>query len=161
MSGAAFSQDRVYRYRLWRAWPPAEYGVELIGSLVVIGLNPSTADETEDDPTIRRCIGFAKRLGMARLEMLNLFAYRSTDPRELGRVDAPVGPYNDNAIREVCASSSLIVAAWGTRGDLHGRDAEVVKLLQSRRVWCLGKTKNGHPKHPLYLRADTKLQEFA
>jgi len=88
VSGATFSTDRVYRYALWRVWDAA------LPSFVVIGLNPSTADETENDPTIRRCIGFAKREGCGGLVMLNLFAVRATDPRVMMAHPEPIGPDN-------------------------------------------------------------------
>src|SRR5687768_16866498 len=104
--GARFSACRTYRFELWRIWD--EDGPKLN----VIGLNPSTADENLDDPTIRRCIGFARDWGFGGLVMTNLFAYRSTDPKGLAAVDDPVGPNNDYHL-EIAACSGTPLAAWG------------------------------------------------
>src|SRR4051812_14625230 len=152
-SGATFSPDRRHRYRLWRTWDTAQRK-----TMVVIGLNPSTADETKDDPTIRRCIAFAKREGCGSLVMLNLFAYRSTNPRELQTLylqgDDPVGPSNDDVIVEACTLPDvLVVAAWGAHGRLRWRDERVLSLLTGRGVspLCFGLTNGGLPRHPLYL----------
>ena len=145
---ALFSDCGKYRYTLRRVWDSA------LDSLVVIGLNPSTADETQDDPTIRRCIGFARRERFGGILMLNLFAYRSTDPKVLGRVTNPIGPLNDQAIDGACDGKTVLVA-WGARGCLHNRDQDVLKMLYGQKVVCLGFTQAGQPCHPLYLRADT------
>jgi hypothetical protein len=151
--GASFSLDRVYRWRLWRVWSEAQRT-----TLVVIGLNPSTADEREDDPTIRRCVGFAKREGCSSLVMLNLFAYRTTSPHELHRVGLlghdPVGPFNDPAIVEACTLPDVIVvAAWGNHGSMRARDQQVRALLMKHGVplRCFGLTGEQSPRHPLYL----------
>lgn len=150
---AKFSPDRCYRYELGRLWD------DTLPSLVVIGLNPSTADEAEDDPTIRRCMGFARGFGCGSLIMLNLFAWRATDPRELRRVPHPIGIDNDSHILRagVFWPPAIIVAAWGVHGALYGRAREVRRLLRTEDVHHLGLTKDGHPRHPLYLRADTPL----
>jgi hypothetical protein len=153
LCGALFSPCRTWRYSLWRFWGVGERRVAFIG------LNPSTADEQADDPTIRRCIDFAKRWGFDGLYMLNLFALRSTDPRGLDQVDDPVGPANDDAIAAVLAQVDLAVAAWGVHGWRHDRDQRFVAQCQ-RELHCLGRTINGHPKHPLYLRATTELVLF-
>lgn len=152
-SGATFSEDRVFRYRLWRTWAEG-----MPRTLVVIGLNPSTADETMNDPTIRRCIQFAKREGCGSLVMLNLFAFRATDPVALRRRYVAgwdcVGPLNDSAIIDACTLPQVVVvAAWGGLGKLGGRDEQVLKILRARgvRVHCLGLTKLDTPRHPLYL----------
>lgn len=156
VSGAIFSDDRVYRYALWRVWDrnnPAR--------VAFIGLNPSTADEHTDDPTIRRCIGFAKQWGAGGLLMLNLFAFRATDPAVMKRAVDPVGGSNDNVIR-ILTIGVRVVAAWGTDGAFMGRDAAVVEMLtrEGVTVECLGCTKGGLPRHPLYLRADTALMPY-
>lgn len=123
-------------------------------------LNPSTADASTDDPTIRRCIGFARSWGMQRLVIANAYALRSTDPRGLWRSGDPVGPLNDDAIRLVAQRSTRVVVAWGASIKPERQD-RVRELLTSGRpdnaepVMCLGTTKAGHPKHPLYLRSDT------
>ena len=154
-TGANFSPDGIYRYSLWRIW-----GEDNDPHLIVIGLNPSTADATEDDPTIRRCIGFAKREQLAGLVMLNLFALRATDPKIMLAHADPIGPQTDSVIRINCRTDSrdIIIAAWGTHGSHRGRGKQVADLIPNLR--CFGKTKDGHPKHPLYLRADTPIIDF-
>jgi hypothetical protein len=150
-SGAAFSSDRVYRYALWRTW-----GTVGTRTLMFIGLNPSTADETADDPTIRRCVAFAKAWGCYdRLVMANLFALRATDPREMLAHPDPIGPDNDAWLRRLANESMLVVGAWGVHGAHRGREQEVRRIFD--QLHCLGTTKAGHPRHPLYLRADTQL----
>lgn len=145
---AVFSSDRIYRYELRRTWDAS------LPTVAFVGLNPSTADETADDPTIRRCIGFAKRWGYGGLVMLNLFAFRATDPRVMRSATDPVGPDNDWHLTHVKAET--IVAAWGAGGLYRGRDHEVWHLLGGR-LSALGFTKDGHPRHPLYVRGDTEL----
>ena len=146
--GALFSNNRRHRYSLWRIWNPS------LPRLAVIGLNPSTADESIDDPTIRRCMGFSMLWGYGGLWMLNLFAYRSTDPSRLKIVDDPVGPENDDVILDVSTSSDLVIAAWGNHGDLNDRQNQVQNLLSGIDVHCLRRNKNGSPEHPLYLPRD-------
>ncbi len=152
--GATFSEDRRYRYSLWRIWDgPA------CDALAFIGLNPSTADESIDDPTIRRCMAFARRMGCGGIFMLNLFAYRSTDPKALTQVDDPVGPDNDFAIRRYSGMHYVwTVAAWGAGGALQGRDKAVLGMVDE--VYCLGLTKGGQPRHPLYVKGDTRLVRY-
>jgi hypothetical protein len=156
--GAHFSPDRLYRYALWRDWSSWSN----MRTLVVIGLNPSTADENDDDPTIRRCIGFAKREQCGRLVMLNLFALRATDPRVMKAHPEPIGPDNDAVIRHWTRDeydwSSIVVAAWGVHG-AHMDRAMAARLL-TPQLYCFGVTKDGHPRHPLYLRADTPLVRY-
>jgi hypothetical protein len=156
--GAHFSPDRQYRYALWRDWSSWSN----MRTLVVIGLNPSTADESEDDPTIRRCIAFAKREQCGRLVMLNLFALRATDPRVMKAHDEPVGFENDAVIRHWTRDeydwSNIVVAAWGVHGVHMGRSL-TVRLL-TPQLYCFGVTKDGHPRHPLYLRNDTPLVRY-
>jgi len=147
-TGATFSPCRIYRYALWRAWDFQK------PTLIVIGLNPSTADERQDDPTIRRCIGFAKRVGCGRYVMLNLFAFRATETKVMKAHLEPIGPDNDAAIAGWAAfGGSRIVAAWGVHGAWQNRDTQVCRLLKSLDVHleCFGTTKDGYPKHPLYL----------
>lgn len=150
-SGAYFSECRKFRYSLWRRWHLLLDAPDTSGLCCFIGLNPSTADETEDDPTIRRCIGFAKDWGYNGLVMLNIFAYRATDPKEMKAFPAPVGPLNNLAICEVTQSVGKTIIAWGCHGDHLDRDLDVRKLLSDRKFMCLGITKDGQPKHPLYL----------
>ena len=114
-----------------------------------IGLNPSTADETEDDPTIRRCIGFAKDWGFGGLCMVNLFAYRATDPGDMMSSEDPVGPENDIWLKKLPADAGIIVAAWSNGGSYLGRSKEIVRMLPNLK--CLKMNKSGEPAHPLYL----------
>lgn len=134
-----------YRYALWRQWDPS-------GKVVAfVGLNPSTADAELDDPTIRRCVGFAKAWGYGSLLMLNLFAFRATDPADIRREPFPVGPSNDKHLRYGSRLADLTVAAWGVNGRYKNRDARVRAMLPSLHYLRL--TKDGHPSHPLYLPA--------
>lgn len=152
---AAFDDTRTYRYRLGRIWNLD------VPAMTFIGLNPSTADAMADDPTIRRCRNFALREGCGGLVMVNLFAYRSTDPGALRHVEDPVGPDNANYLLLMAASAGPAVAAWGTGGSLHGRDRAVLRLLNGmKKLHCLGTTKDGHPRHPLYLAAKTPLEPY-
>ena len=124
-------------------------------------LNPSTADARRDDPTIRRCMGFARTWGYGGVEVVNLFALRATDPSRLRIARDPVGPENDAHIRAVARRSSALVVAWGIHGALRERDAEVLALLSRRApTHSLGWTKDGHPRHPLYLRRDARLLPY-
>lgn len=140
------SPRRRYRYCLWREWDRTNPRYA-----VFVGLNPSTADEVDDDPTIRRCIDYAKRWGYGALCMVNLFAYRATQPKLMKEHVAPVGDDNDFWLLEVVKDAEVVVAAWGTNGTHRGRDKAVMRLLAGR-LSCLDKTKEGQPKHPLYLR---------
>lgn len=146
-STARFSPCRLYRYELWRKWADGPY-------LQIIGLNPSTADETNDDPTIRRCIDFAKRWGFGSLCMTNAFAYRATKPEDMKAQAEPIGEDNDATIARLAAGAGMVLAAWGVHGDHIGRDETLLAMLPA--LHCLGFTKDGHPKHPLYIRADTQ-----
>lgn len=149
-SDAGFSECRTWRYWLTRSW--AEGG----RTLMVIGLNPSTADESVDDPTIRRCIGYAKAWGFSQLAMLNLFAYRATDPRHMKAATNPVGRENDQTLLWWANKAEMILGAWGTHGVHQSRAAHVYQILYDHPIHCLGITKDGQPKHPLYLRADAR-----
>ena len=154
-SSAAFSTCGTSRYRLTRRWSDGP-------TIAFIGLNPSTADQFKLDPTVTRCVRRADKLGFGRLVMLNLFAFRSTDPQALkDRHNAGleiVGEENDDVIREEAIAASKVVCAWGTLGTLAGRDRHVLRLLGGLTLYCLGKSKDGHPKHPLYLPYSCKLQ---
>jgi hypothetical protein len=160
---ASFSPERVYRYTLTRIWrQPREQGEAFAGARYVafIGLNPSTADETTDDPTVRRCIRFAQRWGLDAMVMLNLFAFRSVSPGVLKAHGAPVGLQNDAHIVNWCRGVELIVPCWGVHGVYLDRDREVQVLLEPfmDKVRVLGQTKAGFPRHPLYLAGETELQ---
>lgn len=121
-----------------------------------IGLNPSTADETDNDPTVRRVISFAQREGCDALVMTNAFAFRATEPNDMKAAADPVGPENDKWLIECSNLASLVVAAWGVHGTFKGRCEQVQQLIPN--LLCFGTTKDGHPKHPLYLASETPLQ---
>lgn len=152
MNGAEFSPDGVYRYRLWREWDAS------LPRCAFVMLNPSTADASQNDPTIRRCIGYATRWGYGALDVVNLFGYRATNPRELRTALDPVGPGNDEAILWAARVCRTVFAAWGVHGAFRGRDRYVEQLLaeQSIGIYALGLTKDGHPRHPLYLPSDIR-----
>lgn len=164
---ATFSSCERYRYTLTRAWHGADAADAACPQFIVIGLNPSTATAVEDDPTIRRCLGFARRENFRVFTMLNLFALRSTDPAALEEAlrtgGDPIGPENNDAIVRAgykAHPSSVIVCAWGVHGKLADRGMHVAEILRKGatcRVACLGLTREGAPRHPLYLRADTPL----
>ncbi len=153
-SSAVISDDGVYRYLLTRSRAAGP-------DLTFIMLNPSTADDRVDDPTIRRVLGFAWREGAGRLVVVNLYGLRATDPKELARHPEPVGPRNDEFIRLHCQPRALVVAAWGNSGGL--RAAYVTDMLTARgvRLMCLGRTRSGEPRHPLYVRGDKPLEPYA
>jgi hypothetical protein len=127
--------------------------------IAFIGLNPSTADATLDDPTIRRCIGFAKRRDAGLLLMVNLFALRSTDPRALRKHAAPIGPDNDRWIDRAVSLADVVIAAWGNGGSLLSRSDAVRHRCQGR-LEALAITNANMPKHPLYVRADAETFPF-
>lgn len=155
-SGATYSPCKRYRYTLSRTWGRAESDGGR--HLPFLMLNPSTATEFVLDPTLRRCKFFAEREGYDGMVVLNLFAFRATDPRVMKAQDDPVGPDNDDAIVEAAARSDVIVAAWGAHGTYRGRDAHVLALLEDANLVRLGDpTKDGHPRHPLYLKGTSPL----
>lgn len=139
---AYFSKCRKYRYALWRIWDDSK------PYAMFIGLNPSTADETQDDPTIRRCINFARDWGFGGLCMTNLFAFRATEPTDMMSANYPVGSENNELIRQLAARAGVIIAAWGNDGSYKGRSKEVVAMLPDLK--CLKINKTGEPAHPLY-----------
>ena len=151
---AVISADTWYRYRLTR-----DIGMMGDGAVCFVMLNPSIADATNDDPTIRRCIGYARTWNCARLEVVNLFAYRSTDPAALYGppcIDV-VGVENDRHIAEACKESRIIICAWGNHGALHRRGNSVLKDIRAQGCIPMAlkiNEKSGQPSHPLYLRAD-------
>ena len=146
---AGFSRDGVYRYSLGRRW--ATGGRRVCFCL----LNPSTADARVLDPTLTRCLGYARGWGFACMDVVNIFALRSTDPAALKAAPDPIGRGNDAAIRRCAARGDLVVAGWGAHGVLHARHERVLGLLARHGpVHCLGTTAHGLPRHPLYLRKD-------
>ncbi len=155
---ARISKCGRYRYVLTR-----EFGGD--STCLFVMLNPSTADADQDDPTVRRCIGFAKRGGFGRLEVVNLYAFRSTLPSTLFTAPDPAGPGNICEIREALGRADMVIAAWGNNvnfGVNSGRVGEVMALIErsGKPVKCFGLTGQGQPKHPLYLRSDAGLMPF-
>lgn len=155
---AVLSLDGVYRYRLGRRWGDGP-------SVTWVMLNPSTADADVDDPTIRRCIAFTESWNFHALTVVNHFAYRATDPKALRQVEDAIGPANWRHVREAITEGQFTVAAWGA----HARsmpwwrytpDVADLAAKANRPLRCLGTTKDGSPRHPLYLRADTPLASW-
>jgi hypothetical protein len=153
--GATYDPDPMYRYTLWRNFVDAP-----VDPCLWVMLNPSTATESVDDPTIRRCQDFSRLWGYDACRVVNVFALRSTDPRGLRLVVDPVGPLNDDAIAREAAAASRIVCAWGAHGTFKDRSLQVVHLLRHYDLWCFGQTKNGQPLHPLYQPSTSPLVKF-
>jgi hypothetical protein len=150
-SGASFDCSGRYRYSLYRQFDSGE------GILTMIMLNPSRADGQYNDPTITRCIRFAHENGFRQLTVVNLFAFRATAPTDLKRARNPVGRENNTYIEQATIVSALTLIAWGNHGQFLSRDVEVLELLKSCALHCLGTNKGGSPKHPLYVPANQKL----
>lgn len=156
--GAIISPCTRYRYLLTRAWPRNDGLPPRTCAFVM--LNPSTADAAIDDQTIRRCIHYADREGCNHLEVYNLYAYRATDPRELAGAEDPIGPENDywmNYLAEIGAAN-LLIAGWGAQKGIDLRVKQVRHCLSKHKVYCLGKTMDGHPRHPSRLSNDQPLE---
>lgn len=156
---AEFDSTKKYRYSLDRYWSAGNFNFK---TATFIGLNPSTANENVDDPTIRRCISFAKSWGLDGMRVVNLFSFRATNPKDLMKEKHPVGIITDGYIAGNCCCSKIVVACWGNNGEHRGRDKEVIKLVKKcvKTIYCFGTTKSGHPRHPLYLRKDTPLVKY-
>lgn len=144
-SNAIFSPDRIYRYALTRYWKKSK------PYAMFICLNPSTANETEDDPTVRRCIRYSIDWGYGGFVMTNLFGLRATDPKKMLAHPEPIGPDNDKWIKTLGDGAGIIVAGWGAMGNHLNRDQEIKELLDNQLNY-LALTKKGLPRHPLYLK---------
>ena len=142
---AVISQDGIYRYELSRSWDTDKPYV------MFIMLNPSTADGGKDDPTIRRCINFAKSWGYGGIHVGNLYAYRSTNPKDLKKVANPWGPDNDIHLILMAGRSEIIICAWGNNS---GVPARIWEIFSNSRLYYIEKSVNGTPKHPLYLKGN-------
>ena len=151
--GAILSECRRYRYALWRIWDKS------VSYAVFIALNPSTADETNDDRTVDRCIGFASSWGYGGVYVANLFAYRSPNRRILKIVEDPVGKDNDKWLVRLSQKAGIVVAAWGNDGTYMNRDKEVLAMLPD--LYYLALNKSGQPAHPLYLKGNLKPIPFS
>lgn len=156
---AVLSSCGTYRYLLTR---PCEEVHPDRGTALFLMLNPSTADAHADDPTIRRCRGFARGWGCNGMTVANLFALRSTDPAALLAHGDPIGPDNDAWLRRLAREYGDVVCAWGAHSMAKARGGQVATIMQSAgaRLWCLGTTKHGYPRHPLYVRSDQQLVEW-
>jgi hypothetical protein len=145
-SEALYSDCETYRYLLSRRWGA---GCELLYIL----LNPSTATEERNDPTIERCERRARMLGFGGFAVANLFAFRATDPRDLKRAPCPVGPDNDTQLRIAASAAGRVLCGWGVHGEHMARAGAVADLLRRAGIplWHLGQTRAGHPRHPLYV----------
>ena len=147
-----FSPCRIWRYTLRHSWMDIFEKDER--AIAWIALNPSTADENQLDPTLRRIRGYSMAWGYNTFYMLNLFAYRATDPKVMRRAADPVGPENDDWILKIAAKTDLVMCAWGRHGLFNNRQDRVLELLKGRNLRYLEKTGDGIPKHPLYLKSD-------
>lgn len=146
-STAIFSDCEKYRYSLTRTWDPS------LRRVAFVMLNPSTADEVKNDPTVERCERRARTLGFGAFRVCNIFAWRDTDPKLMKAAADPVGPANDDAIREACAWADVVVCAWGAHGDHMDRGAtcEIMMRATGKPLYHVGLTKAGMPRHPLYV----------
>ena len=154
-SGAVISECGKYRYRLWRIW---DQNKPMVGFCM---LNPSTADASVDDPTIRRLIGFAKAWGYGGFYVVNLFALRSPKPVLLKTAADPIGPVNDLHIAKCVSLIEILICAWGAHGSFMGRDRLVAQMLPSEKLYALHINADGSPKHPLYIKGDAKPVPFS
>ena len=154
---ATWSPCKRYRYTLRRTWANPDASVRKLVTWIL--LNPSTADETQDDPTIRRCKEFSKSWGFDGLIIVNAYALRSTDPKGLWKVEDPNCLENDAAILAACRETNNVVCGWGANLRNDRRDA-LAKLLRAIDLWALKVNANGSPAHPLYQRSDLPLQPF-
>ena len=146
-SVAVYSDCEGYRYALTRVWDGAGRRVNFVM------LNPSTATEMQNDPTVERCERRARTLGYGGFTVTNIFAWRDTDPRKMRAAADPVGPENDRAILHEATQADDVIAAWGTHGAFQDRGAQVARILADcgSPLFHLGLSKAGHPRHPLYL----------
>ncbi|MFY2824456.1 DUF1643 domain-containing protein [Ruegeria sp. MALMAid1280] len=146
-STAIYSDCEKYRYSLTRVWDAGGR------KALFVMLNPSTATEVQNDPTVERCERRARALGFGAFQVTNIFAWRDTDPRKMRAAVDPVGPKNDAAILDGVEWADQVIAAWGTHGAHLDRGPAVETLLRGtgQPLFHLGLTKDGHPKHPLYI----------
>jgi hypothetical protein len=157
IKAAEISSDEIYRYALWRRWDELDV---MAGRVCWVMLNPSTADAENDDPTIRRCVDFSRRWGFGGLVVVNLFAYRATNPAQLREpVCDPVGPDNNEWVLNEVRSATLAVAAWGSAA-IAGERARWVERAAGKQLYCLGTTASGSPRHPLYVPKAQALVPF-
>ena len=149
---AIFSPCRKYRYALWRIWD------EKKPIAMFIGLNPSKANEKENDPTINRCISFAKSWNFGGLYMTNLFAYCTSSPSIIKSIHDPIGKDNDMWLKIIQKKTSIIMVAWGNQGRYLNRSKKIIKLFS--KLKCIKKNRTGEPSHPLYLKSNLKPKNY-
>ena len=151
-SSAIYSDCERYRYMLTRTWDPSGR------KALFVMLNPSTATETQNDPTVERCERRARALGFGAFRVCNIFAWRDTDPRNMRAADEPIGKANDTAINESALWADQVICAWGTHGEHLDRGPSVEAQLRALpiEIFSLGLTKARHPKHPLYISYDVQ-----
>ena len=156
-SVARYSDCEAYRYELGRVWDAA------LPRVLFVMLNPSTATERQNDPTIERCERRARALGFGGFVAANIFAFRATDPRDMRAAADPVGPENDRVIARAAARADRVIAAWGVHGAHLGRGTDVAARLHARGIALhhLGLTRDGHPRHPLYVAYRTRPEPWA
>ncbi len=148
ISGATLSKCRKYRYVLWRKWNKS------LPTIMFIGLNPSTANEHENDPTILKCINYSKNWGFGGFYITNLFAYRTFSPAILKKNNSPVGQKNNYWILKTSKLTKKTIACWGDHGTFQDRDVQVKKLIS--QLYCININKTGQPSHPLYQKSNLK-----
>ncbi|MGC1308647.1 MAG: DUF1643 domain-containing protein [Phormidesmis sp.] len=153
---AVFDRSQNYRYWLGRRWQKGG------AQVAFVMLNPSRADDTHDDPTLRACIQFAQRWEYSALSVVNLFGYRTPHPAMLKKADNPVGPQNDEYVLKAVTEAQQVVLAWGNWGSLGGRDRAILTLLRPHqpKLTYLQMNRSGQPRHPLYISRDRPLRSF-
>lgn len=160
---AVISADGCYRYLLTREISQRDLLLPDRGVLLVVMLNPSTADAHDDDPTVRKLVAYAERWGYSRLVVVNLYALRSPYPTDLLEAEDPVGPANDAAIREAAAGADTVVAAWGMGPSpslkIAARARAVIEMI-GKPLYCLQVNDDGSPRHPLYLPGNAELSPY-
>ncbi len=154
ISSALVSECGRYRYRLERQWDPGKKAV------CFLMLNPSTADAYSTDPTLRRCIAFAKSWGFGALVIGNLFALKSPKPRLIYECADPIGPENDHYLRKMSENCERIVCGWGRHGVYLDRASDVCRMLETSKLYALKVTMGGQPCHPLYISAACEPRPF-
>jgi len=153
---AVISEDGLYRYLLRRTW---DFGKP---RALLVMLNPSTADARSDDATIRSCVRLLSGLGYGSMEVVNVFAFRATNPDELLTASDPVGPRNADVMAAAINRCDIVIFAWGAHSMAEGRGPLILSTVRSYRpmAFCFGKTKHGAPKHPLYIKSGTQLEAY-
>jgi hypothetical protein len=157
---AAFSEDRGYRYVLWRTLsverPPIQFKPKVVN---FVCLNPSTADERKDDPSLGKMQGFGRRLGYDFLSVTNVFGYRATKPADMRRARDPIGPENDTWLLKVAQNADMVICAWGNHGTYMYRNLAVLEMFRDHGIslYTFGFTNSGQPLHPLMLPYSSQL----